>query len=164
MSSFVSASLGDVAAAAQQLTGIGSSITSANTVAAGSTTQVAVAAQDEVSAAIAAVFSTHGRAYQAVSAQVAQFHDQFAQRLSGAGGAYSLTEAANLSTLNGPNPAAGVPTDPGDIVLDETRYVFHDTEVVVKNITVATVVGIESAPEKVAEALNDLGGWITDLF
>ena len=42
MSSFVSASLGDFAAAAQYLTGVGSSITSANTAAAGSTTQLGV--------------------------------------------------------------------------------------------------------------------------
>jgi hypothetical protein len=131
MSSFVSASLGDVAAAAQQLTGIGSSITSANTVAAGSTTQVAVAAQDEVSAAIAALFSGHAQEFQAVSAQAAAFHSQFVQTLNGARGAYSLTEAANLSTLN--SPAADRGLDP------VTTFVFDRGEELVDHTADTTV-------------------------
>ncbi|CKR76816.1 PE family protein [Mycobacterium tuberculosis] len=35
------------------------------------------AAHDEVSAAIAALFSAHGQAYQAASAQAAAFHTRF---------------------------------------------------------------------------------------
>ena len=130
-----------MATAAADVAGIGSTIREANAAAAGSTTSVVAAAQDEVSAAISALFGSHGQAFQALSAQAAHVLYQFVRDLTGAGGAYSLTEAANLSMLNGANPAAGVPTDPGDIVLDETRYAFHDTEVVVKNITVSTVVG-----------------------
>ncbi len=99
MSSFVSASLGSFAAAAQDLTGIGSSITSANSAAALSTTQVAVAAQDEVSAAIAALFSGHGQAFQAAGAQAAAFHNQLVQALSNGGVMYAATEAANASPL-----------------------------------------------------------------
>jgi PE family protein len=95
MSSFVSASTGAFTDAAQRLTGIGSSIASANTAAAVSTAQVAATSQDEVSGAIAAVFSGHGQAYQAISARLAAFHDRFAQILAGSGSSYASAEAAN---------------------------------------------------------------------
>ena len=48
------------------------------------TTGVMVAAADEVSAAIASLFSGHAKTYQALSAQVEAFHAQFVQAL-GAG-------------------------------------------------------------------------------
>ncbi len=64
MSSFVFAVPENLAAASASLTGLGSSIQQAHAAAAGSTTQIAAAAQDEVSAAISAVFGgvehTHG--------------------------------------------------------------------------------------------------------
>jgi hypothetical protein len=88
-----------VAAASADLTGIGSAIQAANTAAAPSTTQVVVAAEDEVSAAIAALFSSHGQQFQAASAQAAAFHTEFVQALSAAGGAYTASEAANVSPL-----------------------------------------------------------------
>ena len=53
----------------------------------------------EVSVAIAAVFSEHGQGFQELGAQAAAFHSQFVQALSGAGGAYAATEAANVSPL-----------------------------------------------------------------
>lgn len=40
---------------------------------------------DEVSAAIAALFSGHAHAYQALSAQAASFHQQFVQSFRGSG-------------------------------------------------------------------------------
>ncbi|WP_373201919.1 PE family protein, partial [Mycobacterium marinum] len=79
--------------------GIGSSVGAANTAAVGATTGVMAAADDEVSVAIAALFSGHGQAYQAISAQAAAFHDQFLRALTGAGGAYAAAEAANASPL-----------------------------------------------------------------
>jgi hypothetical protein len=60
---------------------------------------VLAAAEDEVSAAIAAVFSAHGEGFQALGAQAAAFQEQFVQALSGAGGAYTAAEAANASPL-----------------------------------------------------------------
>jgi hypothetical protein len=99
MSPFVSVNPEALGAAAQDLTGIESAITSINSSAATSTTQIAVAAEDEVSAAIASVFSSHGNAFQAVSAQAAEFHSQFVNVLEGAAGAYLRTEVANASTL-----------------------------------------------------------------
>ena len=86
-------------AAAADVAGIGSSLSEANTVAAASTTRVIAAGGDEVSAAIASLFSSHGHAFQALSAQAAAFHEQFVQALTAAGGAYKAAEAANASSL-----------------------------------------------------------------
>ncbi|ORB61991.1 PE family protein, partial [Mycobacterium shinjukuense] len=86
-----------VAAAASDLTGIGSTIAAANAAAAGPTTRVLAAAGDEVSAAIAALFATHAQEYQALSAQVASFHDEFVRTLNAGAGMYAAAEAANAS-------------------------------------------------------------------
>ncbi|MCW2661342.1 MAG: hypothetical protein JWP83_2494, partial [Mycobacterium sp.] len=97
--SFVLVSPDAVSSAAASLDGIGSAISGANAAAAGPTTTVLAAAEDEVSAAIAQLFGTHAREFQAISAQAAAFHAQFVQSLTGAGGAYALTEAASTSPL-----------------------------------------------------------------
>jgi PE family len=60
---------------------------------------VIAAAGDEVSAAIASLFSSHGEAFQALSAQAAAFHAQFVQALNAGAGAYASTEAANAAPL-----------------------------------------------------------------
>ena len=80
---------------ATDLASLGSTISSANAAAAARTTGVLAAAEDEVSVAIAAVFSAHGQGFQALGAQAAAFHAQFVQALTGAAGAYAAAEAAN---------------------------------------------------------------------
>ena len=97
--SYVIAAPEMIAAAASDLAGIGSTLNVANAVAAAPTTGILVAAEDEVSAAIAALFSAHGQGFQALSAHAASFHDQFVQALSGSGSTYALAEAANVSPL-----------------------------------------------------------------
>ena len=87
-----------LASAATDLANIGFIITAAEA-AAFSTTGVLAAAEDEVSAAIAALFSVHGQGFQAMGAQAAAFHDQFVQALNSAGGAYAAAEAAHASDL-----------------------------------------------------------------
>jgi len=57
------------------------------------------AAGDEVSAAVASLFSGHGQAFQALGAQAAAFHDQFVQALNAGAGAYASTEAASAGPL-----------------------------------------------------------------
>ncbi|MBX9639727.1 MAG: PE family protein, partial [Mycobacteriaceae bacterium] len=79
--SFVWVSPETVVAAATDLAGLASNVSSANTAAAVSTTQVLSAASDEVSLRIAELFGGHGREYQIVSAQVEQFNEQFIQTL-----------------------------------------------------------------------------------
>jgi hypothetical protein len=114
MSSFVSASPAAFGAAAQDLTGIGSAIRSANTAAAVSTTHVAAAAQDEVSAAISTLFGNYGQEYHALTAQTALFHDQFVQTLTSGGNAYNNTEAASTAVLGRYDAIDG-----GDLVVQQ---------------------------------------------
>ncbi|WP_085078285.1 PE family protein [Mycobacterium palustre] len=85
--------------AATEVAGIGESVSAAHAVAASSTTAVVAAAGDEVSTAIAGLFSRHAQQFAALAAQAVGFHDQFVQALTAAGGAYAGTEAANVSPL-----------------------------------------------------------------
>ncbi|WP_186243506.1 PE family protein, partial [Mycobacterium simulans] len=96
-----------MAAATANLTSIGSSLSAAAAVAAAPTTGIAVAAQDEVSAAIAAWFGSYGRVYQALHAQASEYHNQFVQTLNTSIGSYVSAEAANaeqnlLRAINAP--------------------------------------------------------------
>jgi len=88
-----------MSAAATNVASIGSMVATANQGMAGATTGVLAAAEDEVSVAIAALFSAHGWGYQALSSQAAAFHGRFVQALTGAAGAYAAAEAANASPL-----------------------------------------------------------------
>ncbi|CCK65283.1 PE domain-containing protein [Mycobacterium canetti] len=99
--SYVSALPEVMAAAATDAASIGAVVATANRGVVGATTTVLAAAEDEVSAAIAAVFSAHGRGYQAISAQAAAFHERFVQALRGAAGAYAAAEVANASLWEG---------------------------------------------------------------
>ena len=84
-----------VGAAAGDLARLGSTISAAHAAAAAATTQLAAAGGDEVSARIAVLFGGYAQQYQAVSAQVAVFHDQFVAALNTTGLSYLTTEAAN---------------------------------------------------------------------
>ncbi len=97
--SYVIAAPEALVAAASNVAAIGSTIGTANAAAATSTTGVIAAAGDEVSAAIASLFSSHAQDYQALGAQAAVFHTQFVQAITGAGGAYASAEAAATSPL-----------------------------------------------------------------
>lgn len=88
-----------VAEAAGNLAGIGSAINGANAAAAASTTQLLPAASDEASGATSALFGGYAQEYQALSAQMALFHDQFVQALTSGAGMYAATEAADASPL-----------------------------------------------------------------
>jgi len=75
--SFVFATPEALTAAASNVTNIGSTLSAANAAALAPTTAPLAAAADQVSMAVSAVLSGHGQAYQAISAQLATFHDQF---------------------------------------------------------------------------------------
>jgi PE family len=89
-----------IARAAASVAEIGSAVREANAAAAGSTTSVVAAAQDEVSAAISALFGSYGQEYRALTAQTELFHDQFVQALTSGGNAYNNTEAASTTALD----------------------------------------------------------------
>ncbi|OIN81956.1 PE family protein [Mycobacterium malmoense] len=93
--SFVIAMPDLVEGAAQNLAGIHSSLAEAAATAAGPTTGIATAAQDEVSIAIASLFGNMGQEFQALSAQAQTFHQQFVSLMNAGAGAYASAEAAN---------------------------------------------------------------------
>ena len=70
-----------LAAAAMDVEGIGSALGAANAAAAAPTTGILAAAEDEVSVAIAGLFSGYGQGFQSLSAQAEEFHQQFVQTL-----------------------------------------------------------------------------------
>jgi hypothetical protein len=85
--------------AATDLATIGSDLHAAHTAAAIPTVSLIPAAADEVSAAIASVFSGHGQGFQALAAQASVFHGQFVQNLKAGAGAYSAAEAHTAAGL-----------------------------------------------------------------
>ena len=88
---------------ATDLASIGSTLSAAHTAAAAPTTGLPAAAEDEVSAAIASVFSTHGQEFQAVGARAAAFQAQFERVLTASAASYAGAEAANAAAFP-PNP------------------------------------------------------------
>ncbi|MGB9306417.1 MAG: PE family protein, partial [Mycobacterium sp.] len=99
MSTFLIAAPEALAAASADLSGIGEAIRQATASWAPSTTGIAAAAADEVSGAIARLFSSHAQGYQALSAQAAVSHAQFVQALSAGAGSYAAAESVNLLSL-----------------------------------------------------------------
>ncbi|ORB92928.1 PE family protein, partial [Mycobacterium persicum] len=99
-----------VAAVASDVARMGSLIGDANLAAAGPTTLLAAAGADEVSAAIATLFSGHAREFQAVSRQAALFHDQFVHALSTGALMYASAESINADPLQGLFNMVNAPT------------------------------------------------------
>jgi hypothetical protein len=88
-----------VVSAASDLSSIGSAASAAHSAAAAPTTGVLAAAEDEVSAAIASVFSGYGQRFQLLNSQAAAFHAEFVSLLSAGAAQYAAAEAANVSPL-----------------------------------------------------------------
>jgi hypothetical protein len=97
-----------VAGAAADVANIGSQIGEARAAAAGSTTGLVAAAQDEVSAATASLFGAYGQQYQGLLQQAGAFHDQFVAALGAAGNTYAQAEAeiAGMLGLTGGTTAS----------------------------------------------------------
>lgn len=134
--SYVVAASELLATAALELGVMESALSAVSRGAAQSTTSLAAAAADEVSARIAALFERHGREFQAVSVQAAQFHGQLVDNLTASARMYLSTEIANVGQLWGspligagaelPNAAAGVRlTVPGAGPLYNPRFVLE---------------------------------------
>ncbi|ORA85566.1 PE-PPE domain-containing protein [Mycobacterium malmoense] len=88
-----------LATAAADASAIGSALNEAKAAAAGPTTSLVAAAEDEVSAITATFFGTYGQEYQALLQQAAVFHEQFVATLTAAGNAYTQAEAEIAGTL-----------------------------------------------------------------
>lgn len=91
-----------VQSAAQDLAGIGSSLSDAATKASVPTTGIAAAAGDEVSTAIAAAFGNFGRQFQALNTQAQVFHVQFVNALNASAESYTSAEFTSAQGLGVP--------------------------------------------------------------
>jgi len=80
--SFVIVAPENIFSAATDLAGIASTLNVAEGSAAAHTTGILAAAEDDVSAAIAAAFSRYALGYQALSGQAAAFHQQFLRAMT----------------------------------------------------------------------------------
>ncbi|WP_063892906.1 PecA family PE domain-processing aspartic protease [Mycobacterium gordonae] len=89
-----------LAGAAADVDGIESLLLRANRAAATSTTEVLAAAGDEVSVAIARLFSGHAQEYQALSTRAAAFQTELARALNAAATQYAVAEAAAAADLS----------------------------------------------------------------
>ena len=98
-----------LASTAADVQRIGSAIGAASTTAAGPTTGLVAAAQDEVSAAIAKLFGVYGEEYQGLLSQSTLFHSQFTQALAVAANAYTQAETANAAVLSEVSNAVKAP-------------------------------------------------------
>ncbi|CAM4452419.1 PE family protein [Mycobacterium basiliense] len=88
-----------LAAGATRVEHIGSALGAANAAAVPAITSVVAAAEDEVSAGIASLFSECARAYQALSVQAAGFHSSFVQAIRFASEQYQSAEAEFYALL-----------------------------------------------------------------
>ncbi|BBZ41731.1 hypothetical protein MCNS_47940 [Mycobacterium conspicuum] len=79
--------------AAADINQIGATLGADKLAAAVPTTQIAAAAADEVSAAIAAVFGAHAKDFQSAATLAATYHEQFIRELSAAATSYAAAEA-----------------------------------------------------------------------
>lgn len=95
--SFVTIQPEMLAAAADELAGIGSTMAAQDAAAAAPTTGVVPPAADAVSASIATQFAAHAAGYQTVSARAATIHDGFVATLIASAGGYSAAESVNAT-------------------------------------------------------------------
>jgi PE-PPE domain/PE family len=98
-----------LASTAADVQSIGSTISAAGANAAGRTTGLLSAAQDEVSAAVANLFGVYGQEYQVALSRAAAFQSQFAQALAAAANTYAQAEAANAALVTGGASTGAVP-------------------------------------------------------
>lgn len=103
-----------MAVAAANLERVGTALTEATAAAAAPTAAVAPAGADEVSRAVAALFSRVGQVHQALSAGAAALHGEFVQTLTAAADAYAGAEAAVAATLQSAGNAVALSAAPAN--------------------------------------------------
>jgi hypothetical protein len=118
-----------LATAAADVVAIGTTLDQAAVAVAGRTTGVAAAAADEVSEAVAKLFSAYGQQWRALLGGAAAFHGEFARALASSGNAYASTDAASVAALADPPVTfvlggSGMPFPPPDFVANVvSKYV-----------------------------------------
>src|ERR1700744_1791869 len=135
--------------AAGKLEGIGTSLAAQNASAAASTTGVAPAAADEVSAMQATQFSAYGNLYQQVSAEATAINQAFVQMLGTSADSYGATEDGNSAATG----TAGV----GGFSLLGQLTQFGQFGAVPGALTNGTIVGMATGDPFISDAANFMG-------
>ncbi|OBI89389.1 PE-PPE domain-containing protein [Mycobacterium sp. 1245805.9] len=118
-----------MATAAGDMAAIGTTLNDAAAATVGRTTGVLAAGADEVSTAVAALFSATGQEWQALLGRAAAFHGEFVRALTSAGDAYANTEATGAAALADPPVTfvlggSGMPFPPATFVANVvSKYV-----------------------------------------
>lgn len=89
-----------VSAASSNLANLGTTLRNATAAAAKQTGQIAPPAADEISEEIATLFNTQAQEFQAVSSEVAGFHDRLVGLLDTSAAQYVSAEATNIQQLS----------------------------------------------------------------
>ncbi|BBZ39343.1 PE family protein [Mycobacterium conspicuum] len=97
--SFVSTMPELIESAAGDLENLRSTLGAATATATPPTAGIVAAAQDEVSVAVAALFSAHARQFHSLSARASAFHGQFVRSLQSSAEAYLSAETANAQQV-----------------------------------------------------------------
>ncbi|OBI54829.1 PE family protein [Mycobacterium sp. E787] len=98
--SFIIVAPETLASVSSDLASIGSRISEATAAVVGPTTHLTAAAADEVSAAVATLFGSHGQTYQALSARASTFHREFVQALAVSGSSYAAAAPTLQSVVD----------------------------------------------------------------
>ncbi|QLL06277.1 PE domain-containing protein [Mycobacterium vicinigordonae] len=110
--SYVVAALDGFETATANAAQIGSAISTGNLSALLPTSQIAAAAADEISVALATLFGTHANEYQAAAAQAAAYHQEFVRNLGASAASYGGAEAAILQQLEATLLGGGIAAAP----------------------------------------------------
>lgn len=162
--SFVVAAPELIEGAVRDLAGIHSALADAAATAAGPTTGITAAAEDEVSAALASMFSDFGQRFQAMSAQARAFHAQFVSLMSAGAGAYASAEAANVeqALLGAVSSPGAAPAAALDLVSGFGAAVAAPYQALVSNTannlqSLAAAIAADPAPVLQQVVTNQLG-------
>jgi hypothetical protein len=118
--SFLTAIPEELAAAAAQLSAIGSALSAQNAGAAAPTTAIAPAAADQVSILQSGIFTAYGTLYQQLAAEAQAIQEQFVQTLGLSSGTYASTEASNAAAnaLAAASGSGAQATTPGEFLTE----------------------------------------------
>ncbi|MDP7704521.1 PE-PPE domain-containing protein [Mycobacterium sp. TY815] len=124
-----------ITTAVTDIANIGSTVSAASAAAAAPTTGLLAAAADEVSAAIANFFGTHGQEFQSFVGQVEAFQSSFRQTLAEAANAYVQTEIASAAAIP-PFPAnlTSLFVGPTGVPIPSEAYVLKANELYVRSL------------------------------
>lgn len=123
--SYVVAALDMIETASANAAQISAAVGAGNLVAAIPATQLAAAAADEVSVAIASLFETHAGEYRSAAPQAAVYHQEFVKNLGAAAASYGGAEAAILAELEATLLGGGFAAEPLEALNEFTAGAFQ---------------------------------------